>query len=213
MRKYTKVMSAMEEISRSREFTTRALLLAATLFSVLFIVTTLAPIAHANLIDQVKDFISPDEKTTSVDSSISLAENGDFNNNQQIDSGDIVRFSYEIKNTSGKKYAYVTLKTNIVRDEINFIHNIYGVTGINDTDNALTFPNIRIEDQETIYISFDARINYFEKQDKILTTEPEIISFNKESLAKGLKKEMKIKNLSNDQINKFRNGIINTQEK
>lgn len=161
-----------------------------------------------NLIDGVKNLFTnkseklPDKNLT-IDSSIILAPNGDMNNNGQIDAGDTITFSYNIKNNTDKKYVYATLKTNVNRDSLNYINNVSGVTGLNDDGKSIDFPNLRVEPGMVKVISFDARINYFTEQDPVITTEPEMVSEQRESILKSLKKEVQAKRIKKEDIPHF----------
>lgn len=63
-----------------------------------FICTTPATVKASfldNIVNGVKNIFSPAQpKSITIDSNISLAPEGDINKNNEIDSGDIVRFSY-----------------------------------------------------------------------------------------------------------------------
>ncbi len=140
------------------------------------------------------------KNSLSIESTIELASDGDVNKNGQIDAGDTITFTYNIQNNTDKKYAYATLKTNIQRDSLNFIHNITGVTGLKDDGKAIEFPNLRVEPGMVKVISFDARINYFTEQDPIIDTEPELIAEDKKSIIKSAKKQIQGKRIRNEDI-------------
>lgn len=140
-------------------------------------------------------------KDFAVESTITIVPDGDANKNNQIDAGDIVRFTYTIVNTTDKSYSYATLRTSIDRKQLNFIHSVRGATGLSDGDGTITFNNIRINSQEQRIISFDARINYF-REDKQISTEPELVASDNKSVVKSLKKEVIAKKLSNEEIKK-----------
>lgn len=153
-----------------------------------------------SLFDNKSDLNRKDNKL-SIDSLIELAPGGDENNNGEIDSGDIVRFTYALINTTDNKYSYATLKTNIDRKQLNFIHRLKGATGLSDEEGTITFHNIRINPDEQRIISFDARLNY-SQEDKSITTESEFIDENKKSFMKFPKKEVIAKKLSAEEIKK-----------
>jgi hypothetical protein len=144
-----------------------------------------------NLLGPVKDFFTPDSpKNLTLDSKIELTPNGDANKNNQIDGGDIVRFTYVLTNPTKEKYLFATLNTNIDRKALNFIHNVSGVTGLDDSQNTIKLPNLRLESDRELVIGFDARINY-SIEDKLISTEPELLTEDKKSVLKAIKKEVK----------------------
>ena len=171
------------------------------LFIFLLVFTFIA--LASSQIHGVKSLFNKDEKSKefTIESNIELAPDGDDNKNNEIDAGDIIRFTYTIINTTDQAYSFATLKTNIDRKQINFIHNLSGTTGVSDLDDTITIPNIRINAQEQRVISFDARINYFQ-EDKIVSTESEFVSFDKNSIAKSLRKEVKAKKLTSEEVKK-----------
>ncbi len=164
--------------------------------------------AHANfftdVVDKVKSIFvkedKPQQTDLSIDSQIVLAPGGDVNNNGQIDSGDIVRFIYSVKNSSDKTYAFSTIKTNINRNSLNFIHNIIGVSGLADNAREITLPNIRLYPHQDRLISFDARVNYFEDEDHQIETTAVLETADK-SVIKAAKKEITAKKLKKGTIN------------
>ena len=125
---------------------------------------------------------------------------GDINKNGEIDAGDTITFIYNIQNNTDKKYAYATLKTNIQRDSLNFIHNVTGVTGLKDDGKTIEFPNLRVEPGMVKVISFDANINYFTEQDPAITTEAELVTEDKKSLLKSEKKQVQGKRIKKEDI-------------
>ncbi len=152
-------------------------------------------------INGVKNIFIPEKKELTIDSNISLAPEGDINKNGEIDAGDIVRFTYAITNTTDKEYSYSALKTGTDRKQLNFIHNVEGTTGILDDDKTLIFSNLRINPHEQLVISFDARLNY-SQEDKTITTEPDFIGSDKNSIVKSIKKEIVSKKLGAEEIKK-----------
>jgi len=160
---------------------------------------------HASVLDDmvngVKNIFSPEQKELKIDSNITLSPDGDINKNGEIDAGDIVRFTYTIINKTDKAYSYSTVKTGIDRKQLNFIHNVEGATGILDDDKTLIFPNVRINPNEQQIISFDARLNYAQ-ENKTITTEPEFIGSDKNSIIKSVKKEIVSKKLGAEEIRK-----------
>jgi hypothetical protein len=68
-----------------------------------------------DIVNDIKDiFSSSDQSQNSsltISSKIALAPGGDYNQNGQITSGDIIRFTYTIINTTDNSYIRTTLKT------------------------------------------------------------------------------------------------------
>lgn len=189
---------------------------AAILFLILFLTVSPKPVS-ANLfedflnemnsklkdgVEGVKDLVAPkkENKALTLESEIKLAVDGDINKNGQIDAGDSVNFIYIVQNTTDKKYAYATLKTNIRRSSINYIRNVSGVTGLKDDGKTIEFPNLRIEPGMVKEISFEANVNYFTETDPTISTEPELVSEDKQSLLKSLKKEIQVKRIKKEDI-------------
>lgn len=155
--------------------------------------------------DRVKDLVTPEannvkDKVLTIDSAITLAPDGDVNKNGQIDAGDTITFTYNIQNNTDKKYAYATLKTNIQRDSLNYIRNVSGVTGLKDDGKTIEFPNLRVEPGMVKEINFDATVNYFTELDPIISTEPELVSEDKQFLLKSAKKEIEVKRIKKEEI-------------
>jgi len=171
--------------------------------SVLFISSTSV---QASILDNIKDFFNQGEdknvknKEFTVESSIELAPDGDDNKNNEIDAGDIIRFTYTITNTTDQAYSYATLKTNIDRKQLNFIHNVQGTSGITDDGETVTIPNVRLEPLQTLVVSFDARINYYQDEDKTIITEAEFVDDKKNSIAKSSIKQIKAKKINVEKI-------------
>jgi len=161
--------------------------------------------AHAvnfdDLLEDIKNLNPFAEKgNLTIDSNITLAPNGDVENNGEIDAGDIIRFSYTITNQSDKKYAFANLKTNIDRKQLNFIHNVQGTSGLTDDGQTISVPNLRIESSQTLTISFDARINYYQDEDRTIATESEFTDDGKNLVARSEKKEVKAKKINPEKI-------------
>lgn len=171
------------------------ILLLITPFIILFQISPIYANTIDRLVDKVKSFVSNDPKELSIKANIALAENGDENSNGEIDSGDVVTFSYTITNTTDQEYSYTELDTHVPRDYLHFIHNIRGTVNLNDNSETIKIPNLTIHPQQLIEISFDARINYTEKEDLSISTEPEIIASDKRQLLKAKKEEIKAKKL------------------
>lgn len=152
-----------------------------------------------DFLKDIKNFINPGK--LAIDSAITLAPGGDVANNGEVDAGDIIRFSYTITNPSDKKYAFATLKTNIDRRQLSFIHNVQGTSGITDDGETISIPNIRLEPSQSLEITFDARINYYQDADKTVSTESEFLNSDKKLIEKSAKKEIKAKKINVDKIN------------
>ncbi len=152
--------------------------------------------AQASVIDDIKSIFSksPSQELT-LDSNITFAPNGDLNKNGQFDSGETLKFTYIINNPTNKEISFATLKTNIPRNNLNFIHDIKGTPSLSDRNKTIMIPNLRINPGEKLEISFNARLNYFTDADKGISTEPEIITSDKKSLLKSKKKEIRAKKL------------------
>lgn len=153
-----------------------------------------------NIVNGVKDFFTPTKKELKIDSNISLAPEGDVNKNGQIDAGDIVRFTYTLTNTTDQEYSFATLKTNIDRRQLNFIHNITGTASLDDDGKTIEIPNYRIAPNQIATITFDARINYYTSEDPTIATVPEFLDNNNKSIVKSLKKEIKVFRINKDKI-------------
>jgi hypothetical protein len=152
----------------------------------------------------IKDFFSnPPPKVLTIEPSIGLAPDGDVNKNGQIDSGDSITFAYKITNLTDTSYSYATLKTALPRKQLNFIRNLNGATGIKDTSDSITIPNLRIPGNSEQIISFDARINYTKSDDIPINTTAELLDSGGASLFKSTKKEVIAKKLSVDEYQKF----------
>lgn len=176
------------------------------IFTSLIAVTT-APVSGAffipDLLTPVREFFQgTPSKTINIEPSINLAPDGDVNKNGEIDAGDSITFSYKIKNLTDKSYTFATLKTAVPRDQLNFIRNLSGATGMKDNDNTITISNLRIKDNSEVVVSFDARINYYTGSDKAIGTTPDLVDSNGASLTKSNKKEVTAKKLSQEEFDK-----------
>ena len=164
-----------------------------------------------DLFNGVKSFFSNNEKQDnkskdiSIDTSITLAEDGDVNNNGEIDSGDTIHFGFKLNNPSEETLKFTNLKTNIDRKLINYIRNEYGITGFNDDGKTLEIPNLILYPNQTVEISFDANISYFSQEDKVISTDAELLDKNQKRIAKAAKKEISAKKLDKESMKKFSN--------
>lgn len=154
-----------------------------------------------------------------ITSDISLTENGDVNKNGEMDGGDTVRFSFVISNGTETAYPFSKLKTNIERGSIHFIHNVKGITGIDNS--TLELPNIYILPQSKIEISFDAVLNYSQEEalvegaqakpvdiaiEKEISSQPLLEDSKKQKLSEGVKKVKKFKPAA------IKNGSVSKQK-
>ncbi len=170
----------------------RTFILSATLLLFVGISLVSTPRADAfsigDIFNGIKNVFSPQPTSTpkefTITSKIELAPGGDLNNNGQIDAGDLVRFSYTITNTTDTTYKFATLKTNINRNDINFIHNIQGTLNLTDNGKTITIPNLHIAPQQVETISFDARVNYDANTDQVIKTQPEFVTSDNKTVFK-----------------------------
>jgi len=175
---------------------------------------------HASVIDNLKNRIIKAyedvlrKKEVSIISDISLAPDGDLNSNGEIEAGDVVRFTFTLTNTTGETYTYSSLKTNVDRKQLNFIHSLRGATGLSDEDGTIIFRNLRINPNEQRVISFDARINY-SREDKNVATEPEFITEDQKLILKADKKSVLAKKLNDEEIKKRleNRGVVSKEKK
>ncbi len=184
-----------------------------------FVSSIVNAITFEDLVEEGKKLLGTEKNTKSfvgnsnieITSDIELTENGDLNSNGELDGGDTVRFSFTISNDTDEPYPFSNLKTNIKRDSIHFIHNVKGVTGIDN--NTLELPNIYVLPHSKIEISFDAKLNYSE--DKEATVEDLVaktidISTEKEISSQPLLEDIKKKKLSEGvkKIKKFKAAVF-----
>ncbi len=175
-------------------------LLSFFLLSLFLFAKTTRALSLGDVVNGVKSFLSPQKKELKIDSGISLVPEGDVNKNGQIDAGDTVRFSYTLTNTTDQEYSFATIKTNINRKQINFIHNITGTASLDDDSKTIEIPNFRIAPNQIATITFDARVNYYTSEDPTIATVPEFFDNNKKSIVKSLKKEIKALRINKDKI-------------
>jgi|SRR3989344_5075388 len=149
-----------------------------------------------DVLDEVQEFILPKEKDdTSLDIKIELTPEGDYDKNGEIDSGDIIKFTYTITNNTDKEYSFLTLKTNLNRPLLNFIHDVKGTLNLSDTAETIDISNLRLNPNQSLEISFNARVNYFDDKDQEIATEPELLNIDKQQLQKLGKKSISAKKL------------------
>lgn len=153
--------------------------------------------AQGALLDNLRNLLNQEDKSVknkefTVESDISLAPEGDGNKNGEIDAGDIVRFTYTLKNITDKKYSFGTLKTNIDRTQFNFFHNVRGITNLVDDGKTIIIAHARVNAGETLIISFDARTLYGD-DDKQISTEAEFYDSDSKQIAKSAKVEKSVK--------------------
>lgn len=138
------------------------------------------------------DTDSPPRNSFIVHAQILLAPGGDANHNSQIDAGDTVVFSYEITNQTAGEFSSVFLKTNIPRARLNFIRDVRGTPSLSDRGGMVEIPNLHFGPNQTLTVSFQARINYFQGDGLTLSTQPELTAKNGSALAKSMKIEIMI---------------------
>lgn len=180
-----------------------ALPLVALVATVTFLTVAKPSLAFSfeDIVTGAKEFIlGGEKKELTLDSKIELAPGGDVEKNNQIDAGDILRFTYTITNTTENEYSFTTLNTHINRSLISFIHNVYGATGITNDEKAPAFTNVRIGANEQAVLSFDARINYLTDSDPTISSEAEFVNKDKKTILKATKKEIKAKRISENKI-------------
>jgi hypothetical protein len=172
------------------------------LFSFLiFVPSSVKAFSLDDLVKSVQQFFNPASKTPppvlTVDSSITLTE--DLNKNGQIDAGDTVKFSYFISNTTNTEYKLATLKTNLDRTKINFIHNLNGGSGMQDDGQTINFPNLNIAASQQLNVSFEASVNFDPSSDQIVATQPELVTADNQSIKGSDKKEVTVKKNSSNE--------------
>ena len=175
----------------------KVLMLFIPLFVIVVLSFSLTP-THAsifdNLADGVKNLFPPEsQKDFTIESTIMLAPQGDVNKNGQVDAGDTITFTYFLSNPTDKELTFNTLKTNIPRNTLHFIHDIRGTSSLSDKNNTIEIPNLRINPYQDLAVSFNARVNYFQNSDQTIWTQPEFITQDKKSFFKGTRKEIKAK--------------------
>lgn len=167
-----------------------------------FTVISNNPIAFHRFINTIKyqiaSLFAPHELT--VTSAIALAPGGDMNKNGKIDAGDTIRFSYTITNTTEKTYKFATLKTNLDRTSLNFIHNLQDSDGYVDTGKTLNLPNLWVDSNQKFVISFDARINYYKNVDKTISTTAQLVDANGALIAQAQKDQIVAKRMQTGSV-------------
>lgn len=156
------------------------------LLILIFLLAASSP-AHASFFDDflsgAKQLFTPSApQSLTVQGSVQLATDGDLNKNGVIDAGDMVIFKYVIQNPTSTMYQFATLRTNVSRTDINFIHNIKGTSSLLDQKSTIDIPNLFIKPNQDLEVSFEARVNYFDDADHTLFTQPELISSSKQKL-------------------------------
>lgn len=190
----------------------KKLLFTVVFLSLCFTFIIITPLARATIFDDIvtgaKNFVlGGEKKELTIDSNIELAPDGDKNSDGKIDSGDIIRFNYKISNTTINEYAFGTLKTNIDRKKINFIHNVRAVS-LNDKKDIIVFPNLRLRPGQTTEVGFDARVTYSSEEDISINTEAEYIDKEKNTVAKATRKEVKALKLDKEKLNSLLKATI-----
>lgn len=151
----------------------------------------------ASILDNFKKLLSNNNpKNLSIESNIKLFE--DLNKNGLLDGGDNIRVTYTINNQTDQQYEFVTLKTNLDKGKINFIHNVKGAFSYTENKNTIEFPNLTIHPNQNLIIQFDARVDYFSNGDQSLTTQPELLTSKHQKFLSANKTEQKIKSQKPD---------------
>lgn len=135
----------------------------------------------------IKDIFSGSTQSNAltVSSTIALAPGGDINHNGQITTGDTVRFSYTIINTTNNSYKFVTLKTNIYTKDLNGISNVQGAASLDQSNNTVVIPNLTINKNQVRKVSFDAQINFNKDTDQTISTQPVLVAQSGKTIATG----------------------------
>ncbi len=154
-----------------------------------------------DVVDKVQDIFTPDaKKEFTIDSEITLAPGGDVDKDGQIDAGDIIRFTYSLKNATDKDFTFATLKTNIDRKQINFIHNVTGTANISDDAKTITIPNYRIGSKQVSIITFDARVNYYTNKDVSIVTALEFVDKDRKIVIKSDEKKVNVRKIVKEKV-------------
>lgn len=186
-------------------------LFTAVLFLVLFTAILPKP-AHASFFGNIvngfkngiKDIFHIDgANTLALTSSVALAPNGDLDKNKTISSGDIIKFTYIIKNQTKNSYKFATLKTNLNTKQLNSLRNIQGVTSLNTTNDTIVVPNLQLDSHKQRSISFEARINFTKDKDLTFNTTPVLIDVNNKPLVSDKKQEIVAKKMTANIFQKF----------
>ncbi|MGH7203251.1 MAG: hypothetical protein ACREHC_02305 [Candidatus Levyibacteriota bacterium] len=163
--------------------------------------------AHAfsfgELFHQIKTFFSPEQSIVALNTSMELVSNSDLNKNGKIDSGDTVRFIYHITNASKNSFKFATLKTNIPSQELNSISNLKGATSIVQNKNEISFTHLNIPSSQLRTISFDAKVDYFTKQDQKISTKPVLVDNKNQTIASAQEIETSVAKMDSKQFNKY----------
>ncbi len=117
----------------------------------------------------------------------------DFNQNGQIDAGEMIKFQYTITNNGDIPLTLSTLDTMIPSNQFNFIHDVFGATGIDASGDTILIPFVHLEPNQVQTISFKACINYFVDSDLTLETASALILPNGQTVVRGPKKTIIIK--------------------
>lgn len=158
----------------------------------------------SDIVNGIKNFFTPQPKEQiTVSSNISLVRGGDLNKNGKIDSGDTIRFSYTITNTTNNTYKFSVLNTNVNTKLLNEIDNVQGSSSINTSDNSVSFPYITINPNQVRTLSFDAHINFNKEADQQISTEPTLVEEGNKSLAEGDKQSITANKMDQALFNKF----------
>lgn len=152
-------------------------------------------------VNTVKDFFV--KKEVSIDSDIALVSRGDINKNGQIDSGDLIQFTYTIKNTTKDTYKFSTLKTNIDANSLNSLGNLQGAVNLGKSDGNILLTNLEIRPSQVRIIKFEARINLDKRSNHTIVTEANLLDDKNQSIAKAKKEAVEAKKMNVDLFNQY----------
>ncbi len=155
-----------------------------------------------SLINNVKNFLHPENNSLRMESKIALARGGDLKKNDQIDAGDIVTFSYTITNATKNSYKAVTLKTNVNTKEVSGVTNVQGTLNLDTSKDTISIPYLTLNPGQVLTISFDAQVNFYIDADHPISTEAELVDESNASLVKAEKKEVTAKKMEMERFNK-----------
>lgn len=125
-----------------------------------------------------------------VDSKVSVVPGEDINHNGLLDGGDAAKFEYTITNPARQGYSFASLNTHLNSSSFNYIHNIHGTTGVDQTGKEIILSNIVVGPGETRVIDFEMVANLSDL-DVVTSTTPELVAANKSVLARGTGRQVK----------------------
>lgn len=164
-----------------------------------------AAVSFEEIISGAKSFFVgiTEKKELTIESNITLVSEGDLNKNGEIDSGDTVKYSFNIANKSDKTYKTSQLNTNINTEDINSISNIKGVVSLDDSKKTIVIPNLLFNSNQFRSVSFEAKVNYFKDNNKTLSSEAELVDDTNKTVHKAAKKDTLVKKMDEERFNKL----------